>query len=67
MKVVDYTKLFAKNSSKKITNEGRFKYNCINIKNLDKKIGEYQYSLSKIKDSKYGKNHKDTFEKFDDK
>ena len=55
------------NNVKKILELMKVQELCINIKNLDKKIGKYKYSLSKIKDSKYGKDRKDTFEKFDDK
>lgn len=41
--------------------------NCEKTKNLVKKIGKYSYELSNIKNYKYGKDHKNTFTKFDDK
>ena len=46
----------------------KVKENCLNIKDLNiKNLGKYTYATSKIKETKYGKNNKEKFEKYDDK
>lgn len=54
------------NNIKKILGLMKVKEKCKNIKNLDKELGKYKYSTSKIGEKKYGKIKKSTFEKYDD-
>lgn len=44
----------------------KVKENCVKIKFLGKEIGKYKYSLSNVKDTKYGRTNKNKFEKYDD-
>ncbi|WP_265429375.1 glycoside hydrolase family 19 protein [Chryseobacterium sp. YIM B08800] len=52
---------------KKILETMKVKEDCINIDKLEKELGKYKYSTSKIKDYSYGKKQKAKFEKYDDK
>lgn len=45
----------------------KVKEQCKNVNSLKKEIGKYTFLTSKMKDTQYGKDHKETFEKYDDK
>lgn len=45
----------------------KVKEQCKNVSSTKKEIGKYTFLTSKMKDTKYGKDHKETFEKYDDK
>ncbi|KIA82623.1 glycoside hydrolase family 19 protein [Kaistella jeonii] len=52
---------------KKILELMKVKERCKNISSLEKDLAKYKYSTSKMKEKQYGKDHKSTFEKYDDK
>uniref|UniRef100_UPI00226A2A88 glycoside hydrolase family 19 protein n=1 Tax=unclassified Chryseobacterium TaxID=2593645 RepID=UPI00226A2A88 len=52
---------------KKILELMKVKEQCKNINSLQKELGKYKYSTSKIDERGYGKRNKSRFEKYDDK
>lgn len=52
---------------KMILNFMKVSDNCEKAKKLNKKIGKYSYETSNIKEYKYGRSHKQSFTKYDDK